>query len=184
MAHLPWVCLPLTSIDIEAYITSLVEEVRQERQSRRHAVPLQPPASGAALQQFREQVINRLSYELPKAYLELLSKVDGIDSNGFVLYASATQTLSGHAGRTDYYIEGFIEANLVWRNYEPNKQFVFFAETGDVVYCHNLITGKFQIMDRIAQEVDSDENVFETCEVMLEKLLNHMLDRYGVDEDA
>ncbi len=49
-----------------------------------------------------------------------------------------------------------------------------------MVYCHNLATGKFQLMDRIAQEPDSEADVFNTCEEMLDKLLNHMLDRYEI----
>ncbi|WP_156175969.1 YrhA family protein [Hymenobacter terrenus] len=169
---------------MEARIVSLIEEIKQERQNRRHALPMQPPASRDRLQQLQEQVTAKLDYRLPEAYLGLLGIVDGIDSNGILLYASATQPLVGYADRAEYTIEGFIEANLIWRTYEPNKQFIFFAETGDVVYCHNLITDKFQIMDRIAQEVDSDASVFITCEELLGALLNHMLDRYGDKEEG
>ena len=169
---------------MEARIISLVEEIKNERRNRRAALSMQPPASSERLQQFCEQAIAKLEYYLPEAYLDLLRLADGIDSNGFLLYASVTQLLAGHANRPDYSIEGFVDANLRWREYGPNNQFVFFAETGDVVYCQNLNTGNFQIMDRIAQEVDSESNVFGTCEKLLERLLNHMLDRYDGTEET
>lgn len=165
---------------MEARIVDLVAEIKQERQGRRAAVPMQPPAPSEHLDRLREQASATLGYTLPEGYLELLKLADGIDSNGFTLYASVTQLLAGHTNRPNYTIEGFVEANLIWRDYEPNQQFAFFAESGDVVYCHNLVTGRFQLMDRIAQEPDSEDDVFNTCEEMLEKLLNHMLDRYEV----
>ena len=167
---------------METSIPQLLTEIRQERQGRRQAVPMQPPATSEQLQKLLARG-QELDYRFPAAYLEVLRVADGIDSNGIVLYASETQPLAGHADRPDYTIEGIVDANLTWRDYAPNQQFVFFAEAGDVVYCHDLTKNKFQIMDRIAQDVDSESDVFNTCEELMEKVLNHMLDRYDVVEE-
>lgn len=159
-------------------ITNLIAEIKQERQGRRQSAPMQAPVSQERLRKLLDRG-RELDYSFPAAYLDVLSIVDGIDSNGIVLYASETQPLAGHTDRLDYTIEGIVEANLIWRNHEPNKNFVFFAEAGDMVYCHDLTTDKFQIMDRIAQDVDDESDLFGTCEELLEKIFNHMLDRYG-----
>lgn len=156
--------------------TVLAERAAQKR-------PMQPPATGEQLQKFLARS-QELDYQFPATYLEVLSVADGIDSNGIVLYASETQPLVGHADRPDYTIEGIVDANLTWRDYKPNQRFVFFAEAGDMVYCHDLTKNTFQIMDRIAQDVDSESDVFTTCEELMEKVLNHMLNRYGSDEDG
>ncbi|HEX8349473.1 MAG TPA: YrhA family protein [Hymenobacter sp.] len=169
---------------MKAEIAGLIEEIKQERHHRRAALLMQPPASEEGLRQLRERAANILRYTLPEAYVELLGVVDGIDTNGFSLYASTAQPLAGHIGRPDYIIEGFVEANMLWRSYDPNTAFIFFAESGDIVYCHNLTINKFQVMDRIAQEPDSEADIFETFEELLEKLLNHMLNRYDVEEEA
>lgn len=164
-------------------ITILLAEIKQERQSRRRAVPMQPPASHEQLQKLASRASEELNYRFPATYLEMLSVADGIDSNGILLYASETQLLAGNTARPDYIIEGVVEANLLWRDYESNQKYVFYGEAGDMVYCHNLTTDKFQIMDRISQDVDSEFDVFGTCEELFEKILNHMLDRYDVAEE-
>ncbi len=161
-------------------INSLLTEIEQERQSRRYAVPMQPPASGERLQRLVNRALEELNYRFPAAYLDALGIVDGIDSNGIVLYASETQPLLGQLTRSDYNIEGILEANIQWRDNKANERFMFYGEAGDVVYCHDLTTNKFQFMDRVAQDVDSENDVFDTCEELLKKMFNHMLDRYGV----
>ena len=107
-----------------------------------------------------------------------LSLSNGIDTNGIQLYATQARTRVTPEGRTKYVFRGLVESNEQWRDFPPNKAFVFFAESGDVLYCHNLTSGKFEIVDRITKELIYEPSVFDSCGELLEKLFNHMLNRY------
>ncbi len=127
----------------------------------------------------KQQVVNELSYSLPNPYLDLLKIADGIDCNGFQLYSGKTQKMLGFEDREGYLILSLVEANAIWREHEPNNQYIFFAESGDVLYCHNLTNNRFEIVDRLTKELTYEPSSFETCDELLQQLLNHMLDRYG-----
>ncbi|WP_231590603.1 YrhA family protein [Hymenobacter terrenus] len=137
-----------------------------------------PAALPQELEALHHACTQQLNYHLPSAYLDLLRLANGIDANGIQLYASQAQTRVTPEGRTKYLFRGIVEANEQWRDFPPNKEFVFFAESGDVLYCHNLTSGKFEIVDRITNELIYQPSSFDTCEKLLEKLLNHMLNCY------
>ena len=141
-------------------------------------------ASASAMQIAALQVASKsqLSYVLPAEYLELLAMHDGIDCNGIQLYASEPKIEDNGSGSPEYLKRGFVEANLIWRDYEPNKQYAFFAESGDKLYCHNLTADKFEIVDRVTKALIYKPSSFGTFNKLLEQLLNHMLDRYEVGE--
>lgn len=161
---------------------TLVEEVQANRE--RLGRPLAPPAQAEELRVLQAEAIQKLDYVLPSAYLELLAVSNGLDWNGIQLYASQARTRVTPEGQIKYSLRGLVEVNEQWRNFPPNKEFVFLAESGDVLYCHNLTSGRFEIVDRITKEMDDDQtDAFDSCDALLEKLLNHMLGRYDlVDE--
>lgn len=161
---------------------SLVEEIKAVRESLNR--PVAPPAQAEDLKELQEEAALKLDYAPPQSYLELLAIANGIDWNGIQLYASQPQTRVLPTGRTKYVFRGLVEVNEQWRDFPPNNEFVFLAESGDVLYCHHLTSGKFEIVDRITKEMDDDvRDAFDTCEALLEKLLNHMLNRYDGAED-
>ncbi|WP_231590643.1 YrhA family protein [Hymenobacter terrenus] len=141
--------------------------------------PIAPAATTEELRMVQEEATQKLRYTLPPAYLDLLRLSNGLDWNGVQLYASQPRTRVTPEGRMKYLFRGIVEANEQWRDFPPNEEFIFFAESGDVLYCYNLTSGKFEIVDRITKEMDDDQtDAFDTCEELLETLLNHMLDRY------
>ena len=135
---------------------------------------LQPSATVEAISGLKKRAAEELNYLIPGFYLKLLQTTDGVARNGIQLYGTQTQKIQGLTRES--FIEGLVEANLVWREFEPNKKYVFFAESGNDLYQHNLQTNQFEISDRVGR------TVFETfveIEELLEKIFNHMLDRYG-----
>lgn len=142
--------------------------------------PATPPAAANELHALQQQALDQLKYELPISYLELLTHSNGLDWNGTQLYGTHDLTRLGATGRTSYDRMGLVEANLLWREYEPNTRYIFFAESGDVLYCHNLTNDKFEIVDRITTELIYEPSSFNSCEELLQTLLNHMLNRYEV----
>jgi hypothetical protein len=117
---------------------------------------------------------------LPSALLELLALHDGVSCNGIQLYASEARTQTNHSGRLKYLKRGLVEANLIWREFAPNKDYIFFAESGSDLYQHNLQTNQFEVADRVGRTVF---DTFASIEALFETIFNHMLDRYGNDED-
>ena len=165
---------------MENTLLKLVSEIKAELEY--YDDQMQSPAQVDSLKALCQESERRLSYKLPDAYLNVLALHDGISCNGIQLYASQTRTQRAPEGGTRYLFEGIVEANEQWREYEPNKYFVFLAESGDRLYCHNLASGKFEIVDRITKELDDESDAFNTCEDLLRVLFNHMLDRYGEKE--
>lgn len=141
---------------------------------RRQQLPLSAEARAA----FRERVAFTLSYELPAAYLDLLAVTDGLDWNGHVLYASETRLLDND----ELDIQGLLEANVQLRlGYTPDKNFIYFGESGMDAYRHNLVENKFEISDRTSSTVFE---TFGTVEELFNRLLRGMLNLvYDPDED-
>lgn len=134
------------------------------------------PASAAQLAALQTDSLNQLAYTLPTGYLGLLAAHDGLNCNGIQLYVSEAQTQITASGRIKYLKRGLVEANLIWREFEPNKDYIFFAESGSDLYQHNLLTQQFEIADRVGRTVFDR---FATVEGLFEKVFSHMLDRYG-----
>ena len=61
------------------------------------------------------------------------------------VYASVTSHLVGHEEKV---IEGFVEANHLWRSYAPHKQYLFFGESGTSLYAFNPVKSRFELQDR------------------------------------
>jgi hypothetical protein len=143
-----------------------------------YEVSIQPPLSETAREAFRSRVADTLSYALPQAYLDLLAVTDGLDWNGAVLYASETRLRDDD----ELDIQGLLEANIQLRlAYTPDKDFVYFAESGMDAYRHNLTTDTFEISDRVAG--DSVFETFDTAEALFQQLLRNML-HVGDDDGA
>ncbi|HEX8349526.1 MAG TPA: YrhA family protein, partial [Hymenobacter sp.] len=98
---------------------------------------MSPPISADELGQLEAECRLKLGYTLPEAYGQLLLVTDGIDLNGIQLYASKARLRVTPEGRTKYSFRGLVEVNEQWREFELNKEFVFLAESGEVLYCHN-----------------------------------------------
>lgn len=142
-----------------------------------YEVSTQPPLSEAAREAFRSRVAYTLSYGLPQVYLDILTITDGLDWNGTVLYASATRMREND----EFDIQGMLEANVQLRlAYTPDKDFIYFAESGMDAYRHNLLADKFEISDRVVG--DSVFETFDTAEELFQQLFKNML-HVGDDDD-
>ena len=124
----------------------------------------QPPAVSGALTELRQRVHEKFDYELPKAYMAILALSDGVNFNGYTLYASKTLPI---IGCPDRFIEGFIEANDLWEDYGNNTDhhLLVFGETGDDLFLFDRQDEKFKVTDKVGgdayQEFDSFEELVE-----------------------
>ena len=162
---------------MEKRFLDLIEETRVLQ----YPYQLQPPAAAAAIEHLIAVCSKQLHYTPPPFYLALLQTTDGMACNGIQVYASKSQPIAGLETK-DVILEGFVEANLLWRAGEEgahNLDYFYFAESGDYLYCHCLPAAEFQIVDRVTLEPIYAPAVFATVEELFEQLLNHMLNRYG-----
>lgn len=179
MADVQWLRLPLNNEPMNTNLFDLVNDIQTIQQE--YGEQMAPAATAAGLAQLLLEAKQQLAYDVPDAYLALLARTDGIEWNGYQLYASKAQPFVNDAGRLKYAFRGLVEVNEQWRTFEPNRQYVFLAESGEQLYCHHLKNGKYEIVDRITKEMDDPAtDAFDTCEKLLAKLLSHMLNRYEV----
>jgi hypothetical protein len=126
----------------------LLQEIGEALESANEASP--PPCPPEALEKLEKMTQAVFSHGLPPEYAAFLQVMDGLDWNGLVIYASSTRPAGEPEGA---FIQGFVEANLLWRDYEPNKEYLIFAESGLSKYAYNLAQAEYQILDRPSMAV-------------------------------
>ena len=101
-----------------------------------------------------------------------------MDFNGYKLYASKTR----YVKKYDYYIEGFLEANDLWEEYEENTDhhLIMFGETGDDLYLFDKRNQKFKITDKVGGDAYEE---FETFEELAEQFFKNSLGMFEDEED-
>ncbi len=105
----------------------------------------QPPCTGERLERLRQRAPAELGAEVPEEYAAFLRAQDGLNHNGLFIYASETSPVAGGADAT---IEGFVEANLGWRDDEFFNDYLVFGEGNMDLYVRHLPTGEYQVLDR------------------------------------
>jgi hypothetical protein len=112
---------------------------------KKYGRQLQPPASEADLVSLTERAQAELGAQVPPEYEAFLRIADGFDWNGCTIYGSHTRLLPGH---TDRSIQGFVEANEIWRDDEANRDYLYFADGDITLYAYHLPSGQYQVTDR------------------------------------
>ena len=166
---------------MQQHVLTLLNEVLTDKAAGRETV--MHPATAEELAALQAAATRQLDgYTLPATYQELLARTNGLDCNGTVIYATSDQLRTKPNGRVTYERMGLVEANTLWRDYEPNKDYVFLAEAGDRLYCHNLVSHRFEVVDRVTQEVIESPLplAFDTLDPMLERIFHEMLNHFEV----
>ena len=158
---------------------TLVEYLRQiETRNAAYGDQPQPPAPPEQLATLAIQSNENFQYKLPNHYLKILEVSDGVDFNGYKLYASKTRYIIKY----DCYIEGFLEANGLWEEYEENTDhhLIMFGETGDDLYLFDKRNQKFKITDKVGGDAYEE---FETFEELIERFFRNALGMFEDEED-
>ena len=157
-------------------LKTLSEYVRQvNARNAEYGDPPQPPASAEHLTALAAQAQELFAYEVPVAYLELLALADGLDFNGYKLYASSTRPVPGY----DATVKGFIEANGWWEDYDENgnHHLLMFGETGGQLFLFDRRDQKFKFTDKVGGDA---YQVFDAFEELAEQFFKNAL---GIVED-
>ena len=148
---------------------TLIEKIRKER--KQFDLKLQNGADEDCIEILKSQTVSKFNYTIPNEYLIFLRDVDGLFYNGIQIYSTKTVDQTPQ----NITIEGFVEANEMWRDDERKKSYLVFAESGDALYVHNLTNGNYEYVDRITLDVIETK---KTCEQLFDLILNHVLDNY------
>jgi len=140
-----------------------LKQIEKEKQSRGRK--LQPPATAEDILILKNIAKETLGYELDESYAKFLRITNGIDWNGFSIYAT---TITPIIGYDDRFIAGFIDINLQYWEVEVNRIFIAFGETGDTRYVFNLQKNEFEEIDSVALDPIETFSSFD-------ELINHLL---------
>lgn len=107
----------------------------------------------------------KLSVEIPKEYLDILSKVNGIELNGFILYGVDKYLLEHEMNQSIY---GLVDSNKIWYENEEQKKYLFLGES-------NISWYVYEYKNKIFIELDNPSgreiNKFNSFYEMFNKLL-------------
>ena len=128
---------------------------------------LQKPVSSEQLARMCHASRSLLSFEIPQGYIDFLQLHNGIDWNGFSIYASEIILINGYMDR---YINGFVEANLQYKENDKKLQLISFGETGDSRYVYDLQQSSFCLIDRVSSDsIENYLNFEQMCASLLSR---------------
>jgi hypothetical protein len=131
---------------------------------------MEPGASAAQIASLKDGALRQLGAELPAGYLDFLGRHDGLIYNGLNIYGTERREAAGE--EPDVLIEGFVEANLDYRDVDYFNDLLVFGD-GDVdLYVYQASKKEYQVRDRVPAD-----NIYETFGTF-EELLAHALEEY------
>lgn len=145
----------------------LIKQIANER--KRFGLEMQPPCCPNAIERLKTNAARELGHTIPDAYAAFLSHVNGLSWNGLVVYASERSLI---VGRTDGFIEGFVEGNLDYRDFEPLKDYLIFAEDGVVLFAYQISTSKYQVVTTVGLTLLESFDTFD--ELLCDALKGHL----------
>lgn len=145
----------------------LIKQIANEM--KRFGLTQQPACSPNDIDTLKRNALHELGHTIPGAYLAFLSVVNGLDWNGLVVYASERSPIVGF---TDRFIEGFVEGNLAYRDFEPLKGYLIFADDGDALFTYQISTSKYQVVASVGLTLLESFNTFD--ELLCNALQSHL----------
>ncbi len=147
----------------DAMLTTIAERVQFYGES------LPPPCSAERLKILQRRAKQELGCDIPDQYCRFLTKANGLDWNGLVVYASERMPIEGYSDR---FIEGFVEGNLDYRDHEPMRDYMVFADDGVALFTCRISNWKYEVITRVGLSLLESFNSFD--ELLASALSGHM----------
>jgi hypothetical protein len=145
----------------------ILQQIQAELQ-KYETVP-QPPCSEQQIERLREQARMELGDEVPEGYLDFLRLTNGLDWNGTNFFAAETTEVHSHRPGT---IEGFVPANLGYRDVEEMRDFLVFGSSGMELYVYDKKNRDYLIQDSVS--MDTFETYADFDSLMTEVLRSRL----------
>lgn len=144
-----------------------LKEIRQEE--KRYGNDINCGISKEEVERFIKVAKDELGVALPEEYLKILSAINGIEFNGFILYGVDEPLLTKAPNQ---HVNGLIDCNKVWYENEWQQQYLFLGEGSISWYVYDLKTKKYCELDNPSGEICQEFNNFEQ---MFDKMLEDSL---------
>lgn len=114
---------------------------------------------GASKNEIDELIIEakNLGIELPSEYLDIISKVNGLEFNGFILYGIDNYLLENKQNQKIY---GLLDSNKIWYENEEQKNYLFLGESNISWYVYEFKSMSFIELDNPSGRVSNRFNSF------------------------
>lgn len=123
-------------------------------------------ASKNEIKRLKLEAKSKLGFELPSEYLDIISKVNGLEFNGFILYGVDEYLLGSEINQNIY---GLIEYNLIWHENEEQKKYLFLGESNISWYVYDIENKNFIELDNPSGEkIEKFNNFYEMFKKLLE----------------
>ncbi|MDY5912271.1 MAG: YrhA family protein [Inconstantimicrobium porci] len=122
-------------------------------------------ASKEEIARLIEEVNKKLNVEIPKEYLDIISKINGIEFNGFILYGVDEYLLEHQTNQSIY---GLIDSNQIWYENEEQKKYLFLGESNISWYVYEYKNKCFIELDNPSGR---ESNKFNSFYEMFNKIL-------------
>lgn len=101
--------------------------------------------------------------EIPQQYLDVLSKINGIEFNGFILYGVDWHLLEHEMKQPVY---GLLEFNDIW--YEKQREYLFLGESNISWYVYQYKSQCYMELDNPSgREINQFRNFYEMFDKFL-----------------
>lgn len=123
---------------------------------------------GASKREISKLIIEarkKLNIEIPKGYLDIISEVNGIEFNGFILYGIDEYLLENEINQSIY---GLIDSNQLWYENEEQKKYLFLGESNISWYVYEDKSKSFIELDNPSgREINKFNSFYEIFNKML-----------------
>ncbi|SHM58756.1 YrhA family protein [Gracilibacillus kekensis] len=134
-----------------------------EKIKNRDGKSIMYPASVENLQTVKEWITRNINNNIAmREYEDLLTKVNGLDFNGLVIY---------NANPADEN-NGFIGANEIWQENEWENNYLFFGDSNISWYCLDIDNNKFLELDKPSGDIVEE---YESFDEMMNEALKSVL---------
>lgn len=122
-------------------------------------------ASKEEIARLIEEANKKLNVEIPKEYLDIISKINGIEFNGFILYGVDEYLLEHQINQSIY---GSVDSNQIWYENEEQKKYLFLGESNISWYVYEYKNKCFNELDNPSGR---ESNKFNSFYEMFNKIL-------------
>ena len=150
-------------------ILKKIDKIKKERSAYNLVIP-EPITKTDALV-FKQEFSPVFGIMADDVYLNFLMICDGLEENGFQIYAAKNLEKDG-------VFYGIFENNEIWREeIEGFENYIFYAESGQDLFVFNKSDKRYELLDRSSGDVFES---FQSLDRMLVYILDAMLNE---DED-
>lgn len=126
-------------------------------------------ASKEEIARLTEEANKKLNVEIPKKCLDIISKINGIEFNGFILYGVDEYLLEHQINQSIY---GLIDSNQIWYENEEQKKYLFLGESNISWYVYEYKNKCFIELDNPSGR---ESNKFNSFYELFNKILTDVV---------